>query len=77
MLSRANPTLRDALYAVIGYRRVAPIALPSELESATTVLSQSVVDDEAVRALLRARTTDRAPRRLRGLGPDAWGVEFR
>lgn len=60
-----------------GRHAEAAFALPSELESATTVLSQSVVDDEAVRALLRARTTDRAPRRLRGLGPDAWGVEFR
>jgi class 3 adenylate cyclase len=60
-----------------GRHAEAAFALPAELESANTLLSQSVVDDEAVRELLRARTKDRAPRRLRGFGPDAWGVEFR
>ena len=51
-------------------------ALTDEIERPVTLLTQPVADDPLVRGLLLDHALPRAPRRLRSLGLDAWGVEL-
>lgn len=74
--SMVAATIGDRL-DYFGRNAEAAFALPSELAASSMLLTQTVVDDAAVRELLKARTTYREPRRLRSLGGDAWGVEVR
>ncbi len=58
VLSRQSPELRDALYAVLGYRRVARIALPPELERRRLTNPDAPSLEHALRLTVEGREVD-------------------